>query len=124
MVLDGSKALRRAVVDVFDHPVIQRCQLHKIRNVQDRLPQKLRFVVAKRMRAAYHAESALAAQAQLETLAGELDRTHPGAAASTEPIAHRAAPATPSAGRVGGMKQRSPGTFEVARASPVQPDAW
>src|SRR5205085_12279376 len=29
-VLDGSKALRRAVLDVFDHPVIQRCQLHKI----------------------------------------------------------------------------------------------
>jgi putative transposase len=41
-------------------------------------------VVAKRMRAAYHAESALAAQAQLETLAGELDRTHPGAAASLQ----------------------------------------
>jgi putative transposase len=34
------------------------------------------------MRAAYHAESARAAQAQLETLAGELNRTHPGAAAS------------------------------------------
>jgi len=29
--LDGSKALRRAVLDVLDHPVIQRCQLHKIR---------------------------------------------------------------------------------------------
>jgi putative transposase len=29
--LDGSKALRKAVVDVLDHPVIQRCQLHKIR---------------------------------------------------------------------------------------------
>src|SRR5207302_11337249 len=28
-VIDGSKALRRAVLDVFDHPVIQRCQLHK-----------------------------------------------------------------------------------------------
>jgi transposase-like protein len=82
VVIDGSKALRRAVVDVFDHPVIQRCQLHKIRNVEDRLPQKLRSVVAKRMRAAYHAETALAAQAQLESLAGELDRTHPGAAAS------------------------------------------
>jgi transposase-like protein len=26
--LDGSKALRRAVLDVLDHPVIQRCQLH------------------------------------------------------------------------------------------------
>ena len=81
-VLDGSKALRRAVLDVFDHPVIARCQLHKLRNVQDRLPQKLRSVVAKRMRAAYHAPTALGAQAQLETLAGELERTHPGAAAS------------------------------------------
>jgi putative transposase len=81
-VIDGSKALRRAVLDVFDHPVIQRCQLHKLRNVQDRLPQKLRSVVGKRMRAAYHADTALAAQAQLESLAGELDRTHPGAAAS------------------------------------------
>lgn len=39
-------------------------------------------MVGKRMRAAYHAESALTAQAQLETLAGELGRTHPGAAAS------------------------------------------
>jgi hypothetical protein len=27
-VIDGSKALRRAVGDVFDRPVIQRCQLH------------------------------------------------------------------------------------------------
>jgi transposase-like protein len=82
VVIDGSKALRRAVVDIFDHPVIARCQLHKIRNVQDRLPKKLRSVVAKRMRAAYHAQTALTAQAQLETLASELDRTHPGAAAS------------------------------------------
>ena len=82
VVIDGAKALRRGVLDVFDHPVIARCQLHKIRNVQDRLPKKLRSVVAKRMRAAYRAETALAAQAQLEVLAGELDRTHPGAAAS------------------------------------------
>jgi transposase-like protein len=81
-VLDGSKALRRAVVDVFDQPVLARCQLHKIRNVQDHLPQKLRSVVGTRMRAAYRADSALAAQAKLETLAGELDRTHPGAARS------------------------------------------
>jgi transposase-like protein len=81
-VLDGSKALRRAVLDVFDHPVIARCQLHKIRNVRDRLPDKLRSVVEKRIRAAYHADSALTAQAQLEALAAELDKTHPGAAAS------------------------------------------
>jgi putative transposase len=31
VVIDGAKALRRAVTDVFDHPVIQRCQLHRSR---------------------------------------------------------------------------------------------
>jgi putative transposase len=62
--------------------LIARCQLHKIRNVQDRLPEKLRSLVAARMRRAYHAESALAAEAELCALAAELDRTHPGAAAS------------------------------------------
>ena len=82
VVLDGSKALRRAVLDVFDRPVIGRCQLHKIRNVRDRLPDKLRTVVTARMRRAYHASSALAAEAELTALAAELDRTHPGAAAS------------------------------------------
>jgi len=80
--LDGSKALRRAVLDVFDKPVIQRCQLHKVRNVRDKLPQRLRPGVERRMRAAYHADSALAAEAQLNALARELDKTHPGAAAS------------------------------------------
>jgi putative transposase len=80
--LDGSKALRRAVLDVFDKPVIQRCQLHKIRNVRDRLPQRLRPGVERRMRAAYHADSALEAEALLTALARELDKTHPSAAAS------------------------------------------
>jgi putative transposase len=80
--IDGAKALRKAVVDVFDHPVIQRCQLHKIRNVQDRLPERLRGPVGTKMRAAYHADSALEAEAQLGALARELDKTHPGAAAS------------------------------------------
>jgi transposase-like protein len=81
-VIDGSKALRRAVLDVFDRPVIQRCQQHKIRNVRDRLPQRLRSVAEARMRRAYHADSALAAEADLTALAAELDKTHPGAAAS------------------------------------------
>jgi putative transposase len=80
--LDGSKALRKAVVDVLDHPVIQRCQLHKIRNVKDHLPQRLRSSVGRRMTDAYHADSALEAEAALLALAKELDRTHPGAAAS------------------------------------------
>jgi|Tabmets5t2r1_1033131.scaffolds.fasta_scaffold24767_1 putative transposase len=81
-VIDGAKALRRAILDVFDHPVIARCQQHKIRNVRDRLPQRLGGPVERRMRAAWHAASALDAQAQLEVLARELDKTHPGAAAS------------------------------------------
>lgn len=80
--LDGSKALRKAVLDVLDHPVIQRCQLHKIRNVKDHLPQRLRSSIGRRMTDAYHAGSALEAEAALLSLAKELDRTHPGAAAS------------------------------------------
>jgi len=81
-VLDGGKALTAAVKEVFDHPVVARCQLHKLRNVRDHLPQKLRPGVERRIRDAYHAESALAAEAQLEALARELDKTHPGAAGS------------------------------------------
>jgi putative transposase len=82
VVIDGAKALRRAVIDVFDHPVIQRCQLHKLRNVTDRLPDAVASTVAKRMRRAYHHSDPLVAQAELEALARELDRSHPGAAAS------------------------------------------
>ncbi len=81
-VLDGAKALAAAVKEVFDHPVIARCQLHKLRNVRDHLPEKMRGPVERRMRAAYHAESALEAQPLLEALARELDKTHPGAAGS------------------------------------------
>ena len=80
--IDGGKALHAAVIRVFSHPVIARCQLHKIRNVADKLPDHLASTVTKRMRAAYHAESALLAEAQLEALAKELERTHPGAAGS------------------------------------------
>jgi putative transposase len=82
VVIDGAKALRRAVTEVFDHPVIQRCQLHKLRNVTDRLPDAVASTVAKRMRAAYHQPDPLVAQAELEALARELDRSHPGAAGS------------------------------------------
>jgi putative transposase len=81
-VLDGAKALSPAVKDVFDKPIIGRCQQHKIRNVIDKLPERLKSVTEKRMRQAYHAESALKAEAELTELARELDKTHPGAAAS------------------------------------------
>jgi len=82
VVIDGAKALRRAVNDVFDHPVVQRCQLHKLRNVADRLPDAVASTVAKRMRAAYRNNDALLAEVELQALARELDRSHPGAASS------------------------------------------
>jgi putative transposase len=81
-VLDGAKALAAGVKEVFDQPVIARCQLHKLRNVRDHLPENMRGPVGKRMRKAYHADSALEAEAQLTALAKELDKTHPGAAGS------------------------------------------
>ncbi|MHB8345465.1 MAG: IS256 family transposase [Ferrimicrobium sp.] len=80
--IDGGKALRAGIVAVFDHPVIQRCQMHKLRNVADKLPDDLAATVTKKMRAAYHAPSAIIAEAQLEALARELEHTHPGAAGS------------------------------------------
>lgn len=81
-VLDGARALSRAVKDVFGQPLIQRCQQHKIRNVIEKLPDRLKQVTERRMRQAYHAESALKAEGLLTELARELDKTHPGAAAS------------------------------------------
>jgi putative transposase len=66
VVIDGATALRRAVLEVLDHPVIQRCQLHKLRDVADRLPDAVASTVAKRMRAADHHPDPLVAQAELE----------------------------------------------------------
>jgi len=81
-VLDGSGALSSAVKAVFDHPVIARCQIHKLRNLKRHLPEKVYNVVDKRMRAAYKNADPLAGQGDLEALASELEHQHPGAAAS------------------------------------------
>ncbi|HSH23041.1 MAG TPA: IS256 family transposase, partial [Acidimicrobiales bacterium] len=81
-VLDGAKALVAAVKAVFDHPVVHRCQHHKVRNVESKLPRAMASTVAKKMRAAYHDPDALAAEAALEALATSLAKSHPGAAAS------------------------------------------
>ncbi len=81
-VIDGAKALAAAVRAVFDHPIIARCQLHKVRNVKAKLPKGLADTVASKMHAAYRLDSALTAQAALEDLARQLERSHPGAAGS------------------------------------------
>jgi putative transposase len=82
VVIDGAKALAAGVRAVFDAAVIQRCQLHKIRNVQAHLPKTTASTVAKKMRAAYRDPDWLHAEATLEALATSLQRPHPGAAAS------------------------------------------
>ena len=81
-VLDGARALSTGVKAVFDHPVIHRCQQHKIRNVRDRLPDAAASLVEREMRAAYRNPDPFTAQAALEALARRLERQHPGAAAS------------------------------------------
>ncbi|HYN08465.1 MAG TPA: IS256 family transposase [Vicinamibacterales bacterium] len=81
-VLDGAKALRAGVDAVFDVPVVQRCQLHKIRNVEAKLPKQLAKTVTAKIRAAYHNHNALEAEAALRALAAELKKSHPGAAGS------------------------------------------
>jgi putative transposase len=82
VVIDGSKALASAVQAIFERPAIQRCQLHKVRNVESKLPKALAALVAKKMRSAYRDPDPLSAQANLEQLARDLDKAHPGAAAS------------------------------------------
>lgn len=82
-VIDGGKALRKAIKDVFGpHALIHRCHRHKERNVGDLLPERDRDQVRARMRAAWALSDADLAEQRLQLLAGELERTWPDAAAS------------------------------------------
>jgi putative transposase len=82
-VLDGSKALRKAVRDVFgERAPVQRCIRHKERNVTEHLPERDRALVRRRLRAAWDERDHGRALDRLEQLAAELERSHPGAAAS------------------------------------------
>jgi len=82
VVLDGGKALRAAVRQVLGDVPVQRCVRHKERNVLDHLPERDRGGVKRRLRAAWRLTDHEAALERLETLAGELAHSHPGAAAS------------------------------------------
>jgi transposase-like protein len=82
-VIDGSKALRRGLRDVFgEHALVHRCHRHKERNVRDLLPESDRDRVRSRLRAAWALDDAHKAQQQLERLAAELQRSWPDAARS------------------------------------------
>jgi putative transposase len=82
-VLDGAKALRKAVRDVLGvHTPVQRCVRHKERNVLDHLPERDRPAIKRRLRRAWADTDHERALDALRVLAGELDRSHPGAAGS------------------------------------------
>lgn len=81
-VIDGAKALRRAVKEVFgDYALVQRCRTHKLRNVLSYLPQELRAQVATVIHAAYKLPYK-EGLARLKTQAAWLEKQHPQAAAS------------------------------------------
>jgi len=82
-VLDGGKALARAVKDVFGaKALIQRCRLHKERNVADHLPEAERLWVLRKMRQAWKNPDADEAERDLRDLASRLERINPDAAGS------------------------------------------
>lgn len=83
VVIDGAKALRAAVNEVFgDLAAVQRCTLHKRRNVADHLPDKDKaWVDAKLVKAFNHPDPDLGLR-NAQHLAGLLDQAHPGAANS------------------------------------------
>ena len=82
-VIDGGKALRRAIVECFGaNALIQRCQEHKRRNVIEHLPEELHAGVGRVMRDAWDGADAELAKKQLQRLATSLQSRHPGAAAS------------------------------------------
>jgi putative transposase len=81
-VIDGSKALRKAVRSVFGEVPVQRCLWHKERNVLGHLPERDRPPIKTRIRRAWRDTDYPRALELLQRLADELEHTHPGAAGS------------------------------------------
>ena len=83
VILDGSKALRSAVEHTFGRAAcIQRCQVHKTRNILDYLPDRQRPWVHAMLRRAYASDDPVKARRLLDDLARRLDDDFPSAAES------------------------------------------
>jgi putative transposase len=83
VVIDGSKALRAAVRDAFGERVaVQRCRIHKQRNVLGHLPECERSWVRRKLSEAWALSDAEAAERRLRELVRALEAKRPGAAAS------------------------------------------
>ena len=82
-VLDGAKALRKAVRDVAGpKALVQRCQIHKSRNVCGHLPERERPWVQAKLSKAWADPDHARALASLKALAAQLEKVHPDAASS------------------------------------------
>jgi putative transposase len=83
-VIDGGKGVRKALTNVFgDRAVVQRCQVHKRRNVRDQVSAARRLYVQRLMNEAYGSQSAEVARGRLRQLASWLENNgESGAAAS------------------------------------------
>lgn len=85
LVLDGSKALRAAVEKVFGAQAeVQRCQLHKRRNLRDHLPKECQADYDRQLHNAYTMTRYEDAKTALEKLFRQLERINPSAARSLE----------------------------------------
>lgn len=83
VVIDGSKALRLAVKEVFgEQAVVQRCQVHKKRNVLEHLPKEAQGWVGKKLTQAWAEKDYRKALTELSRLATLLEEKYPGAARS------------------------------------------
>ena len=82
-IIDGAKALSKAIKRTFgrDTP-IQRCQIHKARNILERLPKSMRASVRSVLRQAWEMDDAIKAEKLLRNLARRLERDREGVAAS------------------------------------------
>jgi len=84
-VIDGAKALRAAIERVFgERAEVQRCQIHKRRNVKEHLPKNAQGDYDRRIRNAYAMTEYAAAKAELGKIFRQLERVNPNAAHSLE----------------------------------------
>jgi transposase-like protein len=83
IVIDGAKALRKAVSEVFgEEAPVQRCTVHKRRNVLEHLSKRDQPWVSRRMTEAYALHDEAKAQRELLQLADQLEKLNPSAAKS------------------------------------------
>ena len=82
-IVDGAKALSKAIRATFGKDsLIQRCQVHKARNIMDRLPKELHAPTRRALRQAWELDDADKAEKLIRNLARRLDQERPGVAAS------------------------------------------